>query len=129
MASVARAFLAAVNLLYAAAFGGPIDGTAWSVQVRQAGFFHWGSRQETLVFHDGRAVIAGAVAQGYATPYYDARPAADGTDFTVRLDDGERDPVVWTGRIRDGRIAGQVLIGRQGGRVTRYEFTGAQKSG
>jgi hypothetical protein len=40
MKSIAGIFFAAVNLLYASMFGGPIDGTAWNVKVKQAGFFH-----------------------------------------------------------------------------------------
>jgi hypothetical protein len=129
MASVAAVLLTAVNLLYAAVFGGPIDGTSWDVKVREQGFFHWTSRSETLVFHDGKAVIAGAIAKGYPPALYDAREDAKGTEFTVRLEGADRDPVVWSGRVKDGRIAGIVIVRRRNGRVARYVFAGGRKTG
>ena len=73
MATVSSALFAAVNFVYAALFGGPIDGSAWDVKVKQDGFFHWGSKKETLVFHGGKLVVAGAVSQGYAPTLYEAR--------------------------------------------------------
>lgn len=129
MGNVAGVFFTAVNLLYAAMFGGPMDGTAWDVRVRQQGFFHWTSQAETLVFHDGRAVIAGEIAKGYAPALYDARDDGAGTAFTVRLEDADLDPVVWTGRIDKDRIAGVVIVRARDGRVSRYAFTGGRKSG
>ena len=65
MATVSSAIFTAVNFVYAALFGGPIDGSAWDVKVKQDGFFHWGSKRETLVFHNGKLVVAGAVSLGY----------------------------------------------------------------
>jgi len=64
MKGLAEIFLTAVNLVYAAMFGGPIDGTAWDVRVKQTGFFHWTSSRDTLVFRDGKGLIAGEVARG-----------------------------------------------------------------
>lgn len=129
MGSVAAAFFTAINLLYAAMFGGPIDGTSWDVRIREQGFFHWTSQSDTLVFHGGEAVIAGEIAKGYAPAVYDARQDAAGTEFTVRLERGDLDPVVWSGRVKDGRIAGVVTVRGRDGRVARYVFSGGRKAG
>ena len=129
MKSVAGALLSAVNLLYAALFGGPIDGTAWDVKVRQRGFLHWTSREETLVFHDGKAVIAGEIARGYAPALYETRAETAGTSFSVHLEGTGQDPVDWLGRIKDGRITGVVVVRRRDGRETRYVFTGTRRTG
>jgi hypothetical protein len=129
MGNVAVAFFTAVNLLYAAVFGGPIDGTAWDVKVREQGFFHWTSQSDTLVFHGGKAVIAGEIAKGYPPALYDSREDAAGTEFSVRLESDDHDPVVWSGRVKDDRIAGVVTVRRRNGRVARYVFSGGRKAG
>jgi hypothetical protein len=129
MGTAAAAFFTAVNLMYAAIFGGPIDGTAWDVKVRQQGFFHWTSQSDTLVFHGGKAVIAGEIAKGYAPALYDASQDASGTAFTVRLETEDHDPVVWSGRVKDDRIAGVVVVRRRDGRIARYVFSGGRKAG
>ena len=129
MRSVAVLFFAAVNLLYASVFGGPIDGTAWDVKVKQDGFFHWTSRRETLVFERGKAVIAGEVARGYGAALYDAKSDDAGTAFSVRLSGDDRDPVEWTGRVVGDSISGVVVVRGRDGRVLRYVFTGARKTG
>ncbi len=130
MKSLAVLFFAAVNLLYASVFGGPIDGTAWEVKVKQDGFFHWTSRRETLVFERGRAVIAGEIARGYDAARYDAKSDDAGTAFSVRLDGADgRAPVEWSGRVQGGRISGVVVVRGADGRVLRYVFTGERKTG
>lgn len=129
MGSVAVAFFTAVNLLYAAVFGGPIDGTSWDVKVREQGFFHWTSQSDTLIFHGGKAVIAGEIAKGYSPALYDAHENASGTDFTVHLETDDHDPVEWSGRVKDDRIAGVVTVRRRNGRVARYTFSGGRKAG
>jgi hypothetical protein len=123
------AFFAAVNLLYASVFGGPIDGTSWDVRVKKDGFLHWASRRDTLVFEEGRAVVAGAIARGYGPALYDAKPEDGATAFTMRLRGPDRDPVVWTGRVEGRRISGVVVVNGRDGRVLRYVFTGARKDG
>ena len=129
MQSVAGVFFTAVNLVYAAIFGGPIDGTSWDVKVKEEGFFHWASQRETLVFLKGRAVIAGDIARGYTPALYDANEEADGTAFSVVLEDGNRDPIEWSGRVVGRRIAGIVIVRGRDGRVQRYVFSGARKTG
>jgi hypothetical protein len=129
MSSLPGAFFTAVNFLYASIFGGPIDGTAWDVKVKQDGFFHWVRRSDTLIFHAGRAVIAGELARGYAPALYDSKTGDDGTAFSVLLDGDGRDPVEWTGRVQGERISGAVIVRGRDGRVQRYVFTGARKTG
>lgn len=129
MKSLAGIFFTAVNLLYASMFGGPIDGTAWDVKVKQEGFFHWGSTRETLVFHGGKAVIAGEVAKGYAPALYQAKEESGATAFSLTLNGDDRDPVEWSGRVEGGRIQGVVIVRGRDGRVARYVFTGERKTG
>jgi hypothetical protein len=129
MKSLAGIFFTAINLLYASVFGGPIDGTAWEVKVKQEGFWHWGSTRETLVFHDGKAVIAGEVAKGYAPALYEAKEESGATAFTLVLAGDGRDPVEWTGRIEGERIEGAVVVRGKDGRVERYVFSGERKTG
>ena len=130
MKSLAGIFFTAINLLSAALFGGPIDGTAWDVKVKQEGLFHWGSTSETLVFHGGRAVISGEVAKGYSPAMYDAKIQDEGgTAFSVTLAESGLDPVEWTGRIDGQRIAGVVIVRGRDGRVSRYVFSGQRKTG
>lgn len=129
MKSLAGIFFTAVNLLYASVFGGPIDGTAWDVKIRQEGFFHWGSTRETLVFHGGKAVIAGEVAKGYEPALYDAKEESGATAFSLTLAGDDRDPVEWSGRVEGERIAGVVIVRGRDGRVARYVFTGERKTG
>lgn len=129
MKILAGLFFAAVNMLYASVFGGPIDGTAWDVKVKQEGFFHWTSTRETLVFHDGKAVIAGEVAKGYAPALYDSAQDGEATAFSVKLADAEHDPVEWSGRVEGGRIAGVVVVTGKDGKAARYVFSGERKSG
>ena len=119
--------LAAVNFVYAAVFGGPIDGTAWDVKVKQDGFFHWGSRRETLVFHGGKLVVAGAVDEGYSPTLYEARGTESGTAFAAVLAGEGRDAVEWSGRVDGDRIAGVVIVRAVGGKIVRYAFSGERK--
>ncbi len=129
MTTISTALFAAVNFVYAAIFGGPIDGTSWDVKVKQDGFFHWGSKKETLVFHGGRLVVAGAVSRGYSPTLYSARDEDNGTAFAAILNDPSRDAVEWTGRVDGDRIAGVVIVRERDGRVVRYAFSGARKAG
>ncbi|MEQ1919204.1 MAG: hypothetical protein ABL955_08400 [Elusimicrobiota bacterium] len=128
MATVSSAIFTAVNFVYAAIFGGPIDGSAWDVKVKQDGFFHWGSKRETLVFHNGKLVVAGAVSQGYSPSLYQARDEENGTIFAAVLNDPSREAIEWTGRVDGDRIAGVVIVRARDGRVVRYAFTGARKT-
>jgi hypothetical protein len=129
MATVSSALFAAVNFVYAAIFGGPIDGSAWDVKVKQDGFFHWGSKKETLVFHGGKLVVAGAVSQGYSPTLYEARDEANGTTFAAILDEPARERIEWNGLVDGDRIAGVVIVRARDGRVVRYAFSGERKAG
>ena len=40
-----------------------------------------------------------------------------------------RDPVEWTGRVEGEKIAGVVVVRGKDGRISRYIFTGARKTG
>ena len=128
MATVSSALFAAVNFVYAALFGGPIDGSAWDVKVKQDGFFHWGSKKETLVFHGGKLVVAGAVSQGYAPTLYEARDEENGTAFAAILDEPSREAIEWNGHVNGDRISGIVIVRARDGRVVRYAFSGERKS-
>ena len=128
MTTVSSALFAAVNFVYAAIFGGPIDGSSWDVKVKQDGFFHWGSKKETLVFHNGRLVVACAVSQGYSPTLYQARDEENGTIFAAVLNDPSREAIEWSGRVDGDRIAGVVIVRARDGRVVRYAFTGARKA-
>ena len=127
MKSVAGAFFTAINLLYAAVFGGPIDGTSWDIKVKQDGIFHWGSRRDTLVFHGGKLVVAGAVSQGYSPTIYESRGTDSGTAFAAGLDDPSREAIEWSGRVDGDHIAGVVIVRARDGRVVRYAFSGERK--
>ena len=122
-------FFAAVNLLYASMFGGPIDGTAWDVKVKQDGFFHWSSQNDTLIFHRGKAVIAGEIAKGYSPVLYDSNAENGATAFSLVLDGEGRDAVEWSGRVEGERIAGSVVVRGRDGRTQRFTFSGARKTG
>ena len=129
MTTVSSALFAAANFVYAAIFGGPIDGTAWDVKVKQDGFFHWGSKKETLVFHGGKLVVAGAVSQGYSPSQYRAHDEENGTAFAAILDNPNREAIEWSGRVDGDKIAGVVIVRARDGRVVRYAFSGARKAG
>lgn len=129
MKGLVGVFFTAINFLYAAVFGGPIDGTVWDVKVKEDGFFHWSSTRETLVFHGGKAVITGEIAKGYSPALYDAKEEEGATAFSVLLDELGRDPVEWSGRVEGGRIAGVVIVRGRDGRVARYVFSGERKTG
>jgi hypothetical protein len=129
MASVVSGLVLAMNMLYAAVFGGPIDGTSWDVKVRQQGFFHWTTQTDTLVFHRGKAVIAGAIAKGYAPTLYEASRDESGTAFSVHLEQEGHDPIDWSGRVKNDRIAGVMIVRGRDGRVSRYVFSGGRKAG
>jgi hypothetical protein len=128
MKALASALFAAVNFVYAAIFGGPIDGSSWDVKVKRDGFFQWGSRKETLVFHGGKLVVAGAVSQGYAPTLYQARDEENGTVFAAVLNDPSREAIEWTGKVDGDRIAGVVIVRARDGRVVRYAFAGSRKA-
>ena len=128
MKTVAGALFAAVNFVYAAIFGGPIDGSSWDVKIKQDGFFHWGTKKETLVFHGGKLVVAGAVSQGYSPTLYQASSEENGTAFAAILDEPSRDAIEWSGRVVGDRIAGVVIVRARDGRVVRYAFSGERKA-
>jgi hypothetical protein len=129
MKIIAGIFFAAVSLVYASMFGGPIDGTAWDVKVKQDGFFHWSSSNDTLVFHRGKAIIAGEIAKGYAPVVYDSKAEDGATAFTLVLDGGGRDAVEWSGRVEGERINGSVVVHGRDGSTQRFTFSGARKTG
>jgi hypothetical protein len=128
MKSIVGIFFGAVSLLYAAMFGGPMDGTAWNVKVKQEGFFHWTSKSETLVFHGGKAVIDGEVAQGYAPALYDAKPDDGGVAFKLTLTEPGQDPVEWSGRVEGSKIVGHVVVRGRDGSTQRFVFHGERKT-
>lgn len=128
MNTIVSAMFAAINIVYAAIFGGPIDGSSWDVKVKQDGFFHWGTKKDTLVFHAGKLVVAGAVGQGYSPTLYQARNEENGTVFAAVLNDPSREAIEWTGRVVGDRIAGVVIVRERDGRVVRYAFAGSRKS-
>ena len=129
MKIIAGIFFATVNLLYASVFGGTIDGTTWDVKVKQEGFFHWTSRSETMVFHRGKAVIAGEVAKGYSPALYDTKDDDAGTSFTLTLAGDGQDPVEWSGRVEGSKIGGSVVVRGRDGRTRRFVFHGERKTG
>lgn len=129
MKIIAGIFFAAVNLVYAAVFGGPIDGTVWDVKVRQEGFFHWTSHTETLVFRRGKAAVASELAQGSTPTVYDSKGDDAGTAFTLTFAGAGRDPSEWSGRVEGARINGSVVVRGRDGRTTRYVFHGERKTG
>jgi hypothetical protein len=129
MKSIVGIFFAAVNMLYASMFGGPIDGTAWDVKLKQEGLFHWSSQDDTLVFHGGKGLIAGEIAKGYAPALYDSKVEDGATAFTLVLADRDRDAVEWSGRVQGERIAGCVVVRGRDGRTRRFTFSGARKTG
>jgi hypothetical protein len=128
MATISSALFAAINFVHAALFGGPIDGSAWDVKVKQDGFFHWGSKKETLVFHGGKLVVASAITQGYSPVLYEARDEANGTAFAAVLDETDRESIEWSGKVAGNRISGVVIVRARDGRAVHYAFTGARKS-
>lgn len=129
MKTVVSTLFAAVNFVYAAIFGGPIDGSSWDVKVKQDGFFHWGSKKETLVFHGGKLVVAGAVSLGYSPTLYQAHTEENGTAFAAILNEPSRDAIEWSGRVDGDRITGVVIVRERDGRVVRYAFSGERKAG
>ena len=129
MKTIVGLFFAAVSFVYATMFGGPVDGTAWDVKVKEDGFFHWSSERDTLVFHRGKAVIASEIAKGYSPAPYDAKADNAGTQFSMVLEADGRDPVEWTGRIEGEKISGSVVVRGNDGRLRRFVFHGERKTG
>ena len=129
MKSIAGVFLAAVNMLYASMFGGPIDGTAWEVKLKQEGLFHWSSQGDTLVFHGGKGLTVGEIAKGYAPALYNSKAEDGATAFTLVLAGKDRDAVEWAGRVQGERIAGSVVVRGRDGTTRRFTFSGARKTG
>ncbi|MDE2141367.1 MAG: hypothetical protein KGJ84_03000 [Elusimicrobia bacterium] len=129
MQSIVRIFLTAANMLYVSLFGGPMDGTAWDVKLKEEGFFHWGSTADTLVFDAGKAAAAGEVAKGYAPTRYETNKESGATLFSMVMAGDGRDAMEWTGRVEGERIEGMVIVRGKDGRVSRYVFTGARKTG
>lgn len=126
---IATIAFAAVNVVYAAVFGGPMDGTAWDVKLREDGFFHWSSRRETVVFARGRMMVAGEVAQGVPTPLYEAAAAAGkATAFAAVLEHPLRGRWEWAGTAENGRLSGHIHVVLPDGRVKRLRFWGQKKS-
>lgn len=127
MAGLTNYLFAAVNLVHAFLFGGPIDGTAWDVKVKQDGWFHWGTERDTLVFHNGKLVVAGAVGKGYSPVLYESRDADQGTVFEAVLDDPAKEIVEWSGVVEGEKISGVVVVRARDGKTVRYAFSGAKK--
>ena len=125
---LASAAFAAVNFVYAAVFGGPMDGTAWDVRVKEDGLFRWGSRGDTVVFTRGRMVVAGEIAGGLPAPIYEAAAAAgEATAFAAVLEHPARGRFEWVGRAEGGRIDGHINVVLPDGRVKRLKFWGSKK--
>ncbi|MFI5361519.1 MAG: hypothetical protein ACHQ49_06075 [Elusimicrobiota bacterium] len=129
MTMIAGLFFAAVNVVYAAMFGGPIDGTSWDLKVKQDGLFHWSSQSDTLVFERGRAVIAGEIAKGYEPAPYDAKVEDGTTSFSLVLAGDGRDAAEWTGRVRGDAVSGSVVVRGGDGSTRRFTFSGSRKTG
>ncbi len=128
MTAISSTIFTAINFVYAAIFGGPVDGTSWDVKVKRDGLFRWGSKRETLVFHNGKLVVAGAVGRGYSPTLYEARDEENGTAFAAILNEPSRDAIEWSGRIDGDRITGVVIVRERDGRVVRYAFSGTRKA-
>jgi hypothetical protein len=126
---LATAAFAAVNFVYAAVFGGPMDGTVWDVKMKEEGFFHWGSRRDTLIFARGRMLVEGEVAQGVATPLYEAAAAAgEATAFAATLEHPLRGRWEWVGKADGEKVSGHINVVLPDGRVKRLKFWGEKKS-
>lgn len=128
LTSATSAAFAAINFVYAAVFGGPMDGTAWDVRVKEEGLFRWRSREDTMVFTRGRLVVAGEVAGGLPAPLYEAAAAAgEATAFAAVLEHPLRGRFEWIGKAEGGRIGGHINVRLPDGRVKRLKFWGSKK--
>lgn len=126
---LATAAFAAVNFVYAAVFGGPMDGTVWDVKMKEEGFLRWGSRRDTLIFARGRMLVEGEVAQGVATPLYEAAAAAgEATAFAATLEHPLRGRWEWVGKADGEKVSGHINVVLPDGRVKRLKFWGEKKS-
>ena len=97
--------------------------------MKETGFFHWSSRQETLIFRGGKVAIAGEVARGYSPALYKSKDEDGGTAFSLILNGDGRDPVEWSGRVEGAHIAGVMIVRARDGRTLRYKFSGTRKNG
>jgi hypothetical protein len=82
-----------------------------------------------LIFHGGKAMIAGEIAKGYAPTLYESKAEDGATAFTLLLNGDGRDPVEWSGRVEGERIAGSVTVRGRDGKTQRFTFSGARKTG
>jgi hypothetical protein len=126
---LATVAFAAVNVVYAAVFGGPMDGTVWDVKMKEDGLFHWGRQHDTLLFTRGRMILEGEVAQGVPTPLYEAASAAgEATAFAAVLEHPLRGRWEWVGKAEGEKLSGHINVQLPDGRIKRLTFWGEKKS-
>lgn len=124
------AVAAGLGILYAALFGGPMDGTSWEVKIKPDSLLSF-SHRDTLVFQRGRMSAAGFLSEGFSPAVYSARAAEGGlsTVWNAALTHAQDGIVSWNGLVRGDRIEGIAVWWTKGGGLKRFTFKGVRKAG
>jgi hypothetical protein len=108
----AVALAAAAILAPASAYSNALDGRTF-----QGVFIERGKTSgdaDTIIFKDGRFRSTACDRYGYADAPYKASAAGDVVDFEVETQSPKYGKLLWTGRVRGGKLDATVMMVRDG---------------
>jgi hypothetical protein len=113
--------IAAAGILYYRLFGGPMEGTAWDIQLKADSFFSF-SHHDKLVFEKGKLRTEGRPEAGA----YTSKSVGGDVDalWSAAMTDDSRGTMTWHGLVRGDMIEGVAILVTKDGREKRYTFSG-----
>jgi hypothetical protein len=121
----------AALLLPAALSADGLDNSSWKVRVvpdKRAAAEGATSFQDSLVFSDGKLLVAGFVRYGFEPEAYAAQESAAGGEWTARLR-GPQGAALWQGSVKADAVTGTLVWHKPDDRVHQYTFAGQRRRG
>ena len=117
--------IAAGGLLYYRLVGGPMEGTAWDIQLKADSFFSF-SHHDKLIFEKGKLRTEGRRGDFSAPGTYTSKNVGGDVDalWSAAMTDDARGTMTWHGLVRGNMIEGVAILVTKDGREKRFTFSG-----
>ena len=125
MKRLALGAVAGAALAYYRFFGGPMEGTAWQIQLKADSVFSF-SHADTLIFQRGKLKALGYEGTAFTAGAYSARNVGGDVDaiWNASQIDDKKGTMTWHGLVRGDTIEGVAILTTKDGKERRFSFTG-----
>jgi hypothetical protein len=117
--------IATGGLIWYRLFGGPMEGTAWDIQMKADSVFSF-SRHDRLIFERGKLRTEKHRQKFLSPGAYTAKSVGGDVDalWSAAMTDDSRGTMTWHGLVRGDTIEGVAILVTKDGREKRFTFTG-----